>query len=427
MNQTDLVLQKSLTNRLEKLKKNALKLGLLNPENKNNILLKLEQLLEQNAEKLFSYNMQDCELFKKNPHFTQALLDRLTLTPQRLKGILESLRQVREQKDLVGEVFDRRELANGLIAERVRAPLGTIFMIFESRPNVVIEAFSLALKSGNALILKGGKESSFTVEFMYGLINEALGNYADSFWGLENHDLTISRQVTDFLIRQDQFIDVLIPRGGEALIEYVKNNSRIPLIKNDRGLCHVYIGSDANYKMSEEIVINSKTQRPSVCNAMETLLVDKNWSTENFKNLIHALQKAKVSIMACEKTVQKYPELKLEKANAESFRTEYLDLVMNLKIVENVEEAIEHISEYGSHHSEAIITENKLHALHFQKMVDAAAVYWNASTRFTDGFELGLGGEMGISTQKLHVRGPVGLEHLTCLKWCITGTGQIRK
>jgi glutamate-5-semialdehyde dehydrogenase len=262
---------------------------------------------------------------------------------------------------------------------------------------------------------------------MYGLINEALGNYADSFWGLENHDLTISRQVTDFLIRQDQFIDVLIPRGGEALIEYVKNNSRIPLIKNDRGLCHVYIGSDANYKMSEEIVINSKTQRPSVCNAMETLLVDKNWSTENFKNLIHALQKAKVSIMACEKTVQKYPELKLEKANAESFRTEYLDLVMNLKIVENVEEAIEHISEYGSHHSEAIITENKLHALHFQKMVDAAAVYWNASTRFTDGFELGLGGEMGISTQKLHVRGPVGLEHLTCLKWCITGTGQIRK
>jgi glutamate-5-semialdehyde dehydrogenase len=300
-------------------------------------------------------------------------------------------------------------------------------MIFESRPNVALEAFGLAVKSANVAILRGGKESSQTTKAIYAILSESLtasGLEKDMFWGISDPD----RAIVNFLLDQKSFIDVVIPRGGEGLIQFVVSHSKIPIIKNDRGMCHVYVDEKADVDMAIAIVENAKTQRPGVCNAMETLLVHEKIA-KTFLPLLHQqLEKQGVEWHGCSKTVSILKKKnKVKSASKKDFDTEYLDLKMNCKVVKNYQEAVTHIETHGSRHSEAIVTQDEKLALAFQNEVDAAAVYWNASTRFTDGFALGLGGEMGISTQKLHVRGPVGLKELTSLRWVMDGSGQVRQ
>ena len=336
----------------------------------------------------------------------------------------ESLRQVAKLPDPVGEVVEQRQLDNGLDVRRVRAPLGVIFMIFESRPNVAVEAFSLAFKAGNAVILRGGKESGRTVAVLYDILRAALattGLAEGVLWGVTDPD----RALVDVLLRQKQWIDVVVPRGGDGLIDYVTRTSQIPVIKNDRGMCHAYVHEDADLTMAEKIVINAKTQRPGVCNALETVLVHSRVAAKFLPRLRQAMPG--VAWHVCPRTFALLGLVAdVVPAVEADFDTEYLRLEMNVRVVDSLEEALQHIERHGSRHSECIITNAPQVARHFEQEVDAAAVYWNASTRFTDGFALGLGGELGISTQKLHVRGPVGLRELTSVRWVIEGEGQVR-
>jgi glutamate-5-semialdehyde dehydrogenase len=396
----------------------------------------LAGLVDGSAEEILSANFQDLDALS-GERSTPAFRDRLTLNAQRLALITESLRQVAKLADPVGEVTETRTLPNGLELKRIRAPLGVLYMIFESRPNVITEAFSLSFKSGNALILRGGKETMNTARVLYRLIQRALhdeGIDPHCLWGITDPD----RAITQFLLTQSSRIDVVIPRGGDSLIDYVVQNSKIPIIKNDRGMCHVYVHMDADVSMAVEIVKNAKTQRPGVCNSMETLLVHKAIAPSLLPKLYNALSAANessgVDWFGCTETVaflgplaQASGKKNVAKASDKSWDTEYLDYKINCRVVSDENEALAHIERHGSRHSEAIVTADEALGHRFQAEVDAAAVYWNASTRFTDGFEFGLGGELGISTQKIHVRGPVGLRELTSLRWVGTGTGQIRK
>lgn len=355
---------------------------------------------------------------------TAAFRDRLELTPARLAGMAQVFAQVAAAADPVGEVVERRTLANGLEIRKVRAPLGVILMIFESRPNVVAEAFALALKSSNAIILRGGKEAMRTTAVLYHAIDRALasaGAPQAALWGVTDPD----RALLKSLLSDGHNIDVVVPRGGDALIKFVDEHAAMPVIKNDRGLCHVYIAADADPAMAENIVKNAKTQRPGVCNAMETLLVDAGVAPTLLPRLYKAMPN--VAWHGCAQTCAILAgQPNVQPATPASFDTEYLDLALSCRVVQSMDEAIAHIDRHGSRHSEAIITNDFASAARFQSDVDAAAVYWNASTRFTDGGELGLGGELGISTQKLHVRGPVGLREMTSVRWLMNGTGQIR-
>ena len=399
---------------------------ILAPDIKKTMLEGLAQKVLDFQGDILAANQADVEKYQNSSHFQPALLDRLVLNKIRLQQMIDSLKQVAALPDPVGQEVGAKELMNGLRLRQVRSPLGLIFMIFEARPNVITEAFSLAFKSGNALIMKGGKESENTSRVLYDLIEQSLrevGLPSQLFWGL----LGVSREVTDFLMKQDKSIDVLIPRGGEKLIEYVSENSTIPIIKNDRGLCHLYVHQDANESMALKILENAKTQRPSVCNAVETLLIDEPLAA-SFLRLMHSQLHAKnVSFFVCSKSFEFLSgRAGVSLAQASSFDTEYLDLKLNVRVVAGLDEAMKHIELHGSRHSEAIVTENRKVAEAFQAGIDAAAVYWNASTRFTDGGQFGLGAEIGISTQKLHVRGPVGLDALTSIRWLIDGEGQVR-
>lgn len=408
--------------------KNASRVLRASPSSQRDQVLELLALkLEKFESDILKANQQDLEALE--PSTTAAFKDRLKLDPSRLSGIRESLKQVATLSDPIGETTEHRTLKNGLDVRKVRSPLGVIFMIFESRPNVAIEAFSLGLKAGNALILRGGKESRNTVDVFYQLIQESLheaGLPRECLIGIRDPDRGI---VAELLTRKDQ-IDVVVPRGGDGLIHYVTENSKIPIIKNDRGLCHVYVHEDADLAMALDIVENSKVSRPGVCNSMETLLVHSAVAQGFLAKL--AMRIPQVRFHACDRS---YGILQKSHMNAEfvteasgdSYDTEYLDLHMNVKVVDSIDAAIQHIETHGSRHSESIVTKSAAIAERFQDEVDAAVVYWNASTRFTDGFELGLGGELGISTQKLHVRGPVGLRELTSIRWVIEGNGQIRK
>jgi len=390
---------------------------------RNAVLAGLERRLGERETEILAANAQDLAAFPADG--TLAFRDRLTLNAKRLAGMRESLRQVAELADPLGEVVEERRLANGLLTRRVRSSLGVIFMIFESRPNVAIEAFSLALKSGNALILRGGKESARTVGVFYALMREALaeaGLPGESLVGITDPD----RSIVHALLQAKSHIDVVVPRGGDKLIEFVVENSRIPIIKNDRGLCHVYLHEDADLEMARSIVRNAKVSRPGVCNSMETLLVHERIASGFLPVIRDALPEVKFHV--CDRA---YALLSgkpgVDRAKDKNFDTEYLDLEMSVKVVDSLGDAIAHVERHGSRHSEAIVTRDEKSARVFQTEVDAAAVYWNASTRFTDGFELGLGGELGISTQKLHVRGPVGLRELTSVRWIMDGQGHIRE
>lgn len=426
---------------LHQLKEAARRLRSLSSEAKNQVLLEAARLLDARAGEIIDANRND---LNSCGGATPAFIDRLTLNADRLARMGESLRQVARLSDPVGEVVEARTLPNGLKVSRQRSPLGVILIIFESRPNVALEAFSLAFKAGNAVILRGGKESKYSTAVLYQLLGDALrsvGAGADCLWGIIDPD----RKKLEFLLEQERWIDVVVPRGGEKLIEFVTRHSRIPLIKNDRGLCHVYVHEDADLAMAEKIIINAKAQRPGVCNAMETLLVHEAVAPRLLPSLRAALAPHDLKWHACERserilttrgqgegTHQSAASApgrdsgRIRRATASDWDHEYLAYEMNCRMVNSLEEALAHIERHGSRHSEAILTSSEALARRFQLEVDAAAVYWNASTRFTDGFELGLGGEVGISTQKLHVRGPVGLRELTGVRWVIDGTGQIR-
>lgn len=423
--------ESQILKQLGAIKKASRDLRVLPSLRKNRALRKAALLLQKNQADLLRANEKDLARVRKGTFgkeiITPAFLDRLTLTPARIAGMVESLNQVASLADPVGELVEERILKNGLRVRRVRAPLGVIFMIFESRPNVAIEAFSLAFKSGNAMILRGGKESSNTCRTLYGFLEEALISQKISkevLWGIEDPD----RAIPNFLLKQKAWIDVVVPRGGSGLIDFVTENSKIPVIKNDRGLCHVYVHEDADPDMAIRVILNAKTQRPGVCNAMETLLVHSKIAKKVLPQLHALMLPLGVTWFACPATLKILKEKDhVYRAGESNWDTEYLDLKLNSRVVYSLEEALEHIEAHGSKHSECIITRSEKTARIFQREVDAAAVYWNASTRFTDGFELGLGGELGISTQKLHARGPVGLRELTSARWILDGQGQIRK
>jgi len=397
----------------------------LSSDLKNKVLHDLQIWLEKNDALILAANHKDLAELDKVAH-EPAFRDRLLLNEKRLAGAISSIEEVIKQNDPVGKVAEQGQLTNGLQIKKVCSPLGVVLFIFESRPNVLLEAFPLCFKSGNALLFKPGKESVHTCQVLWQGIKEVLkqNNVLHTvIYGLLQNDRTHLTQ----LLKQSQYVDLVIPRGGEKLIAWVVEESRIPILKNDRGMCHIYVHHQAHFEMANNIIINAKTQRPGVCNAMETLLVDESIAGPFLSQLLPLLKSQNVELFVCPKTqALQLNYTSSQAANPQSFDTEYLDLKMNIKVVANTEEALAHIAQHGSRHSEAIITQNKEVAQKFLRDVDCAAAYWNASTRFTDGYCLGLGAEMGISTQKLHARGPVGLRELTSLRWVIEGTGQIR-
>jgi glutamate-5-semialdehyde dehydrogenase len=417
-------LPRDIQDKITHLKMAARKHRQAKTEDKNIALKALADQLISAQQRILSANDADMKALPESA--TSAFRDRLMLDTKRIDAMAKSLRQVATLPDPVNEVVENRTLENGLFVERVRAPLGLIFMIFESRPNVITEAFSLAFKSGNVILLRGGSESKQTAEVIYSLMDSVLkeNGFAEApFCGIENYD----RKIVENLLRCNEHIDVVVPRGGNALIEFVQKTSLIPIIKNDRGLCHAYVDEACDMNMATRIVDNAKTQRPGVCNSLETVLVHEKIAAE-FIPLLYQATAKKYLVWHVDAPTKKIlaGQERVELAKESNWDTEYLDLIMNCRVVQSFEQALDHIAKHGSKHSEAIITTNKALAKKFISEVDAAAVYWNASTRFTDGYEFGLGGELGISTQKLHVRGPVGLRELTSLRWIIVGSGQIR-
>jgi glutamate-5-semialdehyde dehydrogenase len=352
-----------------------------------------------------------------------AMLDRLRLNEARIEAMAVGLRQVEALPDPVGTVVQHQDLANGLKLDKVRSPLGVVGIVYESRPNVTVDAASLCLKSGNACVLRGGSESIGSNKILGGIIREGLAEA-----GLPEACVTVisttDRAAVGAMLKLDRLIDVIIPRGGHGLIRFVVENSTIPVIRHDIGNCHVYVDAAADLAMAEEIAFNAKVQRPGVCNAMEHLLVHASVAARFLPRMDARYRAASVELRGDEAARAIDPALKA--ATEEDWGTEYLDLVAGIKVVASADEAIAHINKYGSSHSDAIVTADAATAERFLAQVDSAAVYWNASTRFTDGFEYGLGAEIGISTQKLHARGPMALEELCSVKWVGRGTGQVR-
>ena len=394
----------------------------LTTEEKNNALEAVASALVEKTEQILMANGKDYEIAKQGG-MAEGLLDRLKLTPERIEAMSEGLRQIVSLDDPVGEVMENFDRPNGLHISKVRVPMGVIGIIYEARPNVTADAFGLCFKTGNAVILKGGKDAFYSNEAITGVIRAALINEnitADAIQLITDND----RAVTTAFMQLKQYVDVLIPRGGAGLIRAVVENSTIPVIETGTGNCHIYVDEDADLEQAIPIIINAKTQRIGVCNACESLLVHEKIADRFLPALGRALKEKGVEIRGD----QKVRELISDAVNAteEDYGAEYLDYIISMKTVSSVEEAVDHINRYNTKHSDAILTENVEHAGIFLQGVDSACVYVNASTRFTDGFEFGFGAEIGISTQKLHARGPMGLKELTTYKYMIRGNGQIR-
>lgn len=392
-------------------------------QEKNGALLKMAEDLVSNSDGLIEANSKDLE-YAKQKGISIAMQDRLMLNRDRIKKMAESLIKVSQLNDPVGEIVKMWRRPNGLQIGKIRTPIGVIGIIYESRPNVTVDAASLCLKSGNAVILRGGSEAINSNIAIASILSKAAGESGLPEKALQLIDVT-DRSAVQALLKMDEYIDLIIPRGGHALIRSVVENSSIPVIKHDKGLCHVYIDSKADLKLGEDVAFNSKTQRPSVCNAMETLLVHKDVAGKFLPSMIGRFQKAGVVVRGCPKSKEIVNDI--ERASEQDWSSEYLDMVLSIKVVESINDAIDHISCYGSMLSESIITTDYNRSWKFLREVDAASVFVNASTRFTDGEEFGFGAEMGISTQKLHCRGPMGLEELTSMKYIIFGNGQIKK
>lgn len=404
-------------------KQAAAKLAVTSTAVKNAALLSMAAALEAQQSEILAANERDMTAAAAKG-MKSSMLDRLKLTAERISGMADGLRQVAGLADPVGNVIDGKTLPNGLHITKIRVPLGVIGIIYEARPNVTADAAGLCLKSGNAVILKGGSEameSNKTVAAILAQAAEGAGIPAGSIQFIDTSD----RQAVQDLIHMKGLVDVVIPRGGAGLIQAVVRNASVPVIETGAGVCHTYVDKDADVEMAMKIAFNAKVQRPSVCNAMETLLVHKDIADKFLPMMLMMYNTSAVEIRG-DKAVQEYSG-QVHPATEEDWSTEYGDLRLSIKIVDSIEEAMAHIAKYGTGHSECIVTDNYQAAQLFQYTVDAAAVYVNASTRFTDGNEFGFGAEIGISTQKLHARGPMALPELTSTKYLINGNGQVRK
>jgi glutamate-5-semialdehyde dehydrogenase len=414
-------------------------------------LLAMADALEQNAAAIKGANEQDMEA-AAGSGLSAALLDRLKLDDTRIAGMARGLREVAALPDPVGRVLDERTRPNGLRLTKVSTPIGVVVIIYESRPNVTADAASLCFKSGNATILRGGKEAVHSNQIiartmveagrtaMAKLVVEDLGHSAEASLeksgGWPEHAIqvvpTVEREAIPILLSLTQYVDLCMPRGGEGLIRAVTESSKVPVIKHYKGVCHVFVDRDADLKMAEEIVMNAKCQRPAVCNAAETLLVDRSIAAAFLPKIGDRLGQRKVQLRADAdaeaflRSEIRDPKSEIRRATEQDYFTEYNDYILNVRVVDGVKPAIDHINHYGSAHSDAIVTKNESTARRFLAEVDSAAVYWNASTRFTDGGEFGMGAEIGISTDKIGARGPMGLEELTTYKWIGYGKGQLR-
>ncbi|HUU51179.1 MAG TPA: glutamate-5-semialdehyde dehydrogenase [Nitrospinota bacterium] len=395
----------------------------LSTDIKNNALLNMANSLEKKTNVIIDANKKDIKNAKKK-RLSSAMIDRLTLNPSRVRTMSDGLREVVSLPDPVGEITRMWKRPNNLQIGKIRVPIGVIGIIYESRPNVTVDTAGLALKAGNAIILRGGSEAIHSNITITKILREASKMSNLPVNSIQLIDVTDRTAVYEML-KLDAYIDLVIPRGGFELINMVVENSRIPVIKHDKGLCHIYIDNEADLKMAEEIAFNAKVQRPGVCNAMETLLVNKEISETFLPSMAKRFKEAGVEIRGCPITKKILPFVK--KASKKDWETEYLDLILSIKVVKDIKEAIDHIATYSSGLAEAIVTTNYNKARTFLNEVDSSSVFVNASTRFTDGNQFGLGAEMGISTQKLHVRGPMGLEDLTTTKYIILGNGQIRR
>lgn len=405
---------------LQKLKQNAKHLA-KSALQRNEALTYIAHLLNTRREEIKAHNQKDL-INAMQSHLSQSLIDRLRLEDKQIDSMIKAIEQIVLQDEVIGEVISGSTLANGMRLRKVKVPLGVVGMIYESRPNVTIDAAALCIKSGNGVVLRGGKEAIHSNAFLAEIIQDAL-----SMAGLPREvvyflaDSAREKMIT--MLQAKEYIDVVIPRGGEGLIDFVLQHTKIPVIMHNKGVCHIYVEKSANLKMALEICLNAKISRPSACNAVEAVLVHREIATEFLPLLHQAMQEAEVLLKGCAQTIE---VIDIMRAEAGDFGREFNDKILAIKIVQSTDEAIAHINTYGSGHSEAIITENYTMGERFVSEVDSAVVYINASTRFSDGGEFGLGAEIGISTQKLHARGPMGAQDLCTSKYIIHGDGQVR-
>ncbi|MGM1046164.1 MAG: glutamate-5-semialdehyde dehydrogenase [Bacillota bacterium] len=398
-------------------------LNKLNTTQKNEALLAMADALVSRSADIIEANAEDLRRGKEQGT-SPSLLDRLALNESRIEDIAEGLRQIVQLPDPVGDTLEVIERPNGLNITKIRVPLGVIGIIYEARPNVTVDAAGLCLKTGNAVVLRGGSSALSSNRKIVEVLHEAMTHTAlpkDALQLIEDPN----RSSVDEMLKLNGLLDVIIPRGGSSLIQNVVMNATVPVIETGAGICHTFIDASADPAMAEAICINAKVQRPSVCNSMETLLLHKNFAESHLEELAVKFQKSGVELRGCEET-KKLVSWVIQASSAD-YATEYNDYILNVKVVNNLDDAMDHIAAYGTKHSECIVTESQDNAERFLQGVDAAVVYHNASTRFTDGFEFGFGAEIGISTQKLHARGPMGLPSLTSTKYVIHGNGQIRQ
>ena len=410
-----------MQNFLEHAKSASRIIATLDPKTKIDVLMQMADALEAHSEIIITENQKDLDEAKKN-NLSSALVDRLLLNPKRITEMANAIREIAALKEPVGRILEGWVVPSGLRIEKVSIPIGVIAIIYESRPNVTSDTAALCFKSGNACVLKGGKEAFYSNAIIASLLQEVLEKF-----NLPTEIISLlpdySREGVARLIKMDKYVDLIIPRGGEALIRYVSENATVPVVKHDKGVCHTFVDKEANLDQAIEIVLNAKCQRPSACNSLETLLVHEAISETFLPRMKEALDLTGAEIKGCEKSEKL---LHVKRASDEDYHTEHLSNALNIKIVESVDEAIAHIAQFGSSHSEAILSENYTTAERFLNEVDAACVYINASTRFTDGGEFSFGAEVGISTNKLHARGPMGINDLTTYKFKVYGKGQIR-
>lgn len=412
-----------LTQLGQQAKETAYQLGLLDTKTKNDLLLHMAAELEKNTAKILLENQKDLATAKENG-ITETMLDRLRLTEARITEMADGIRQVATLPDPIGEVDKMWKNEDGLMIGKQRVPLGVIGIIYESRPNVTTDAASLCFKTGNAVILRGGKEAFHSNQILVKVLQQALKQKGASPFAIQFVDDT-SRETAQKLMKLNDYLDVLIPRGGANLIKTVLTTATVPVIETGTGNCHVYIDKEAQLEMATNIVVNAKCQRPSVCNSAETLLIHQDVAAAFLPVIEKALNEYKVELRADERAIAIFEQA--IPATEEDWETEFNDYILAVKVVDSLDEAIHHINRYNTKHSESIVSDNYFATQQFLQQVDAAAVYANASTRFTDGFVFGFGTEIGISTQKLHARGPMGLAELTSTKYIVYGDGQYRK
>ena len=409
------------------------RLSMLTPAIKNSVLVRVSELLKENKEFIQKENEKDIE-FARSIGLSSAMIDRLRVGEKQIKSMVKVLEDVAKLKDPVGEITSMWTVENGLKIGRMRVPIGVIFIVYESRPNVTIEASSLCFKSSNAVILRGGKEAIHTNNILANLFRKAINEHVE---GLQDAVCFVDkkeREIVTEILQLEGLVDVAIPRGGESLIRAVSESAKIPVIKHYKGVCSIYVDNEADLKKAYDIVYNAKVQRPSVCNAIENLVIHKDLLQDFWPKMATVLLESGVELRCDDISYQALQEdsfdafkSKIKKATEEDYYEEFLDLILAVKTVESLEEAMGFIEKYGSKHSDAILTENYTKAMRFLQEVDSAAVYVNASTRFTDGNEFGMGAEMGISTDKIHARGPMALQELTIEKFVIFGNGQLRE